>query len=198
MSAPSFNRNSAFEWPPQCCVAAFLNAGLNTFNVPCSTPAVLPSVLGIRVGPDDANPLSLCVAGPGETIGITAKAAALSINRFLSELEAPIRFLHIPFNTIPFGLYSSVLYNALHLGIVIGAGVDYLSLEPNAATKPVRHVFRVSQADAQTATLVDDSAERSPAEFSISLEQLEKAVLAARDGWWLIGPEPELELITVV
>ncbi|KDA02484.1 hypothetical protein HOC_10829 [Hyphomonas oceanitis SCH89] len=119
----------------------------------------------------------------------------VSINRLLSEIGAPIAFRHLPFRKIPFSMYDDALERALGLGLVVGAGVDYAKM-PNSQTRVrSQHVFRVVTFKSGSVHLFDDSGECSPPELNLGFEDLTKAIIAAGDGWWLIGEPASLEQV---
>ncbi len=183
------------QWPPQCCVPAFFHAALQAYAIPFAAPAALPAMLGVKVGESDANPLELPIARNGEPRGVTASAAKEQIPRILTDIEAPLVFEHWPLNTIPFGLYTDVVEDSLSWNLVLGVGVDF-SLFPNAkVSNSTLHVFRITSKVGNKFYLHDDSHECRPPQLVVSAEELERGMIAAKDGFWIIGPAASLKAI---
>jgi hypothetical protein len=180
------------EWPPQCCVPAFLNAALLAHKVPVVAPAVLPGMLGVRVAPGDVNPLELPVARPSEPPGVTADDASKAIAAILRDLDAPIRFRHVRLKEITFELYENVLEEALRRGLTVGVGVDYAKLAATPRHVSALHVFRITRIMRGEVTLFDDSRECKPSNIHTPWIMVEAAALAVNDGFWLIGPPSDL------
>lgn len=182
------------QWPPHCCVPAFVHAALEIFGIPFEAPFTLPTLLGVRVGPADSNPLALPVAAPGEVCGVTASEAERSINRLFHDLELPLHFRHVPFNEITLRLYDDVLRCALDRELVVGLGLDYSQLVTPKGKSGTLHVLRVLTMANNQLLLFDDSHECRPPQFSCSWDEVERTVLAVPDGYWLIGSSANLAL----
>lgn len=181
-------------WPPECCVPAFLHGAMLAKAVAVAVPDVLPSILGVRVRPDQENPLGLALADPRNPPGIRAADAEREINRFFSELELPLRFRRVPFLQIAMGLWEEVLDAALAKGLVVGLGVDYGVLMQRTTPRSAQHVLRVLARKGDQLEVVDDSGETSPARFEVATDRASEAVLAIPDGFWMIGEERDLHL----
>lgn len=182
------------QWPPHCCVPAFVHAALENFGIPFDALSMLPALLGVRVGSADANPLALPVAAPGEVCGVTASEAVRSISRLFHDLELPIHFRHVPFNEITLRLYDNVLRCALDRELVVGLGIDYSQLVTPKGKSRTLHVLRVLNMTNDQLLLFDDSHDRRPPQFSCSWDEVERTVLAVPDGYWLIGSPANLSL----
>ena len=177
-----------YQWPPQCCVPAFVHAAFLQLGVACPVPQAMPSVLDIRVGPDQANPLGLALANSEHPPGIRSKDAEIRINQMFIELGVPFRFCHIPFNTVFGDLWEDILNEALSSGAVVGVGVDYnVLIEKGSVDALAQHVLRVQSRDGNMLSLFDDSGESTPPQMEVTSERLRSAVLAVRDGLWIIG-----------
>jgi hypothetical protein len=182
------------RWPPRCCVPAFLFAALSTRKIVIREPQLLARALGVKVAKGDANPLDLPIAQPSEPSGVSSSHAAQTISNFLRDMNSPIRFRHIKLNEITFGLYEDVLGEALKRGVAAGIGVDCANLYADQAMETSLHVFRVVRLKANEITLVDDSHETRPSEFTLPWIRAERASLAASDGFWLVGNFNDLVL----
>jgi hypothetical protein len=182
------------QWPPCCCVPAFVHAALVEQGVEFAAPAALPALLGVQVGKDDFNPLLLPIAPAGHARGITVEAAQISINKLFRELELRIRFRHISFREIMFGLHEDVLHSALGRDLVVGLGLDYSQLDTSRAVDDALHVVRVTGFDGRKVRLSDDSREVLPSHFVEDWNKARRAVLAVPDGFWLIGKSEDLSL----
>jgi hypothetical protein len=163
-------------------------------DVALAVPEVLPSTLGVRVRPDQANPLGLALADHRHPPGIRAADAEREINRFLAELELPLRCRRIPFFEISLGLWEDVLDAALAKGVVVGIGVDFSVLIPQTTPHSSQHVLRVLSRDGDHLEVIDDSGETTPARFIVTTDGVNGAVLAIPDGFWMIGAEQDLQL----
>ncbi|NVJ09747.1 hypothetical protein HUW63_31560 [Myxococcus sp. AM001] len=181
-------------WPPQCCVPAFVHAALVRLGVPCSVPEALPSILGVRVRPDQENPLGLALATDAHPPGIRGADAEREVNQMCLELGLPFRLRRIPFNTIQWDAWEDVLITALNRKAIVGVGVDYHVLMSTEPIRSAQHVLRVDQWRADAVGLFDDSGETVPPHFEIGHEQLRRAVMAISDGLWIIGQGPDLSL----
>lgn len=179
------------KWPPHCCVPAFVHAALLHYGVSVKVPETLPSILGVVVGPNDANPLALPISR-SQIRGVTASEARQRINQLFIELGLPVRFRHVPLKHIDFGLYEDVLECALARELVVGVGVEYSRLA--ASERRSQHVLRVLRTTNHRVSLFDDSGETEPAHLTAHWDDLERAILAAPDGFWLVGLPEQLAL----
>jgi hypothetical protein len=179
-------------WPPQCCVSAYIYAALSHHGIRYANPSELPALLETSVRPTDANPLGLPVTTDDSTQGVTAAKATRTLGHLLADIAPTIGFRHLPLKVIPLGLYDEILEDALKRGLTVGVGVDVSLLDLGEHNVPVLHVFRVHSFDRHQITLFDDSKECAPPTIKRSWERIEQAILAAADGFWLIGPEQEL------
>ena len=182
------------RWPPQCCVPAFVFGGLSHLGAKINAPLVLPSFLGVRVGPQDSNPLGLPVARMNETTGITASAATIAIATVLAGIDGNFGFRHLPFSKIEFGLYEDVLRHALDRGVVVGVGVKWSELRTSGSDESPLHLLRVTSFDEGVLTLFDDSHELEVPRFQQDWRNVERAILAAGDGFWLLGNSTNLHV----
>lgn len=181
-------------WPPECCVPAFVHNAMVVKGVALDVPDILPSKLGVRVRPDQDNPLGLALADDRYPPGIRSADAEQDINRCFVELGITLRFRHIMFLAIALGLWEEVLDVALARSVVVGLGVDFGVLMKRTSTSPAEHVQRVISRNGDRLELVDDSGETIPARYSASTDQISRAVLAIPDGFWMIGAKHDLQL----
>jgi hypothetical protein len=180
-------------WPPQCCVPAFMYAALVQLGVECPVPNAIPSILGVRVRSDDANPLGLALADAAHPPGIRGEDAEREVNRMCRDLELPIRLRRIPFNTVIEDLWEDILDTALAREAVVGVGVDYKILTGGAVPDgSAQHVLRVLRFNRDGLTLFDDSGESVPPMIDLEVARLRSAVLAILDGLWIVGPTAAL------
>lgn len=163
-------------------------------DVAISVPDVLPGILGVRVRPDQDNPLGLAIADHRYPPGISAADAEREINRLFAELELPLRFRLVPFLEVALGLWEDTLDAALAKRVVVGLGVDFGVLMQRTTPRSAQHVLRVLARDGNHLDVVDDSGETTPARFSVTMDRATKAVLAIPDGFWMIGAEQDLHL----
>ncbi len=181
------------KWPPQCCVPAFMHSSLVQLKVEVPDANILPSKLGVLVGPKDENPFHLEVVSDSAQQGVTQKNAEILINKFFFDRDLDLAFRHVPFQEISLGLYDEVLKAAMLKEISVGVGLDFSKLTGDDR-QPVKHVLRVKCLKGSRIKLFDDSREHSPPEFEIEWTVFEAAVLAIHDGYWLIGKPADLEL----
>jgi hypothetical protein len=173
-------------WPPCCCVAAFVFESLRQLGYAVLDRAALARQLGIRVGPDKANPWNLLVDPDPNLQGLLVSDAKRLLPNILKQYDQNLRFRHIPFRTVMFELYAEVLDQALNQGCVAGVGFNKAVLLAESGT--VRHVTRIRPVDdREKVLLLDDTcgvpARRTFVEWGI----LEKAVHSVNDGFWIIG-----------
>lgn len=187
-------KRESCRWPPQCCVPAFVHAALLMHGVTIAHPDVLPGILGVRVRPDDDNPLSLPAADAENPPGVAAARADATINRLLRDLATPLRSRRIPFSHVSLGLWEDVLDAALSRSITVGLGLDYGVLIGRLNDRSAQHVLRVVERIPRALHLFDDSGESTPSSFTVDLDRVERAALAISDGFWMIGPAQELDL----
>lgn len=174
-------------WPPHCCVPAFVKAALRQLGVDCPGDEAFARFLGVRVAPGQENPFGLTFATETHPAGISAGDAERQINRLCRSLQVPIYFRHVPFRSIAFGLWEDVLQTARRSSAVVGVGVDYHQLEKIEPDRSALHVLRIVECRRNTVKLYDDSGESVPTCFEISHDRLERAVIAASDGYWILG-----------
>ena len=172
-------------WPPQCCVPAFVYAALLSEDIEPIEPQFLARMIGVRVGPGDANPYGLPIASKKKEFGVTAGDAKIAIGRLLDMHANHLGFRHIPFSTIQFELYPDVLREALESKCYVGAGVDPSRL-PIPALQGLRHVVRLAALDGVRIQFIDDCSQ-TPSLIEIDWDTLERAILAVDDGFWVIG-----------
>jgi len=194
--ANSGNKHSL--WPPYCCVPAFAAVALRLLGYPDLAQKELAKRLGTCVGPESANPWGLPVEDDPEKRRVTAATTQERLPEVLAELDLSLRFCHVRFNEVEFGLYAEVLGQATQQGAVVGVGFDYARLFGRPAE--VRHVARVeSLPDDQTVRLLDDYAASPAKEATVKWLDLEPAVRAVDDGFWMIGRSgaPDLSFVSV-
>lgn len=182
------------SWPPECCVPAFIYSALMVKGINIEVPEALPSLLGVRVHPDQLNPLHLAFADNKNPAGIRAADAEREINRLFDELRLPLFFRHVPFLEVSLGLWEDALDEALLRGVVVGVGLDFSILTKRSAPRSAQHVMRVLKKTGNQLVLVDDSGEADEPCFNLSMDQVNQAVLSIPDGLWLVGTENELQL----
>ncbi|MEA3015342.1 MAG: hypothetical protein QOI38_64 [Sphingomonadales bacterium] len=180
------------KWPPHCCVPAYVHAALAGFGVSVETPSVLPSLLGVHVGPNDENPLGLPVTSDDSVRGMTASGASKAVPELLKALGSPLSFRHVRFNEIPFALYEDILRAALESRVASAAGVKWSAFDRSPGASDALHLLRVTSFDGGMVSLFDDSRECEPPEMKRPWQELESAVLAAADGFWFIGSKADL------
>jgi len=180
-------------WPPCCCVAAFVAAALEKFGHKALDPQRLARLLGITVGPDCRNPWALPVEPDPERQGVAASGSAVRIPKVLAEFDPRLAFRHLPFSRIVAEQYDAVLEQALRRGCVVAVGFDYGRF--SGQQRLLRHVARVEPGSTpESVILLDDCAGDPPRKLTTRWPDLEAAVRAVHDGFWIIGPRPALEL----
>lgn len=179
-------------WPPECCVPAFVHAALLSFGVGLADVDALPARLGVRIRPDQKNPLGLALATDSNPPGIRAVDADREINKLFAELQVPLAFRRVPFLEITLDLWDEVLKTALDRKIVTALGLDYTVLTGLPGSQSAQHVMRVKAQTRDSVQLLDDSGESEPANFA--WVHVESAVLAVPDGFWMIGRAADLDL----
>lgn len=180
------------RWPPQCCVPAFVDAALRQLGVVPPERTELAKQIGVQVGPNEGNPFGLDTAESNRERGVTVEVATLTINRLLEKMRCDLAFRHIRLHEIALDGGISVLQEALGRQLAVGVGVDYqrISRGPSPET---RHVLRVLGLAEQRVTVVDDSGEDSRGTFELPWDELEMAIRAAADGFWILGVANALE-----
>lgn len=163
-------------------------------SVAIAVPEALPSILGVRVRPDQDNPLGLALADHCYPPGIRAADAEREINRLFLELQLPLRCRRIPFLEISLGLWEDVLDAALTKNVVVGLGVDFGVLVQRTTPYKAEHVLRVLDHKGDHLEVIDDSGEFTLSSFSVTTDRASSAVLAIPDGFWMIGAERDLRL----
>jgi len=139
------------------------------------------------------NPWGLPAEDDPEKRGVTVARAQERLPEVLAELDLSLRFRHVRFNEIEFGLYAEVLEQATRQGAVVGVGFDYARLFD--ASAEVRHVARMEPLpDDQKVRLLDDYATSPAQEATVKWLDLEPAVRAVDDGFWMIGYSGALDL----
>ena len=104
----------------------------------------------------------------------------------------------MPFGTFdsarsPFGLFADALKEAIAEGCAVGVGFDYAVLLGSSG--PIRHVARIIPSENPLwAMLIDDNAGEPPTETTVKWLDLERAVYAVDDGFWIIGRCCSMEL----
>lgn len=177
------------RWPAHCCVPAFVYAALCANGIDLREPTLLPARLGVHVGADDDNPLDLPIAETNNVRGVTVAVAEQLIQVLIDDLELPVFFRYLPFNKIPFGLYEDVLQDALNKGFIVGLGVDVSKLNVSHCQDKALHVFRVIGFNHKHVTLFDDSRECTPPQLTLVWDDVERSVLSAEGGFWLLSPK---------
>ena len=180
-------------WPPQCCVPAFVHAALMQLGVDCPYPEAIPGILGVRVRPDQANPLGLALVDASHPAGIRGSDAEREVNRMCREIDSALRLRRVPFETIVEELWTDVLDDAMSRGAVVGLGVDYNVLMATVASdRSAQHVLRVLSREGESFALFDDSGESDPATISVDSARVRAAVLPIHDGLWIMNEVTEL------
>lgn len=174
---------------------AFLTAALQLSGISSTIdPMSLPRKLGVHVLTGDFNPLNLDVATEDQVPGVTAANTLGRFNSYCSTAGYPVRLRHVPFNTITLGLYEDVLTSALEGSIVVGVGVDFNILRGENVDGNTLHLLRVVGVQEKIVSVFDDSGECAPPALSVDWMTLERAVIGADDGFWLVGSPAKLEL----
>ena len=58
------------QWPPYCCVPAFVAVAVRKYGVPAMGPAEIAARVGVYVGVDDENPFQLRITERADQKGI--------------------------------------------------------------------------------------------------------------------------------
>ena len=176
------------NWPPQCCVPAFVHAALVQLGVDCPFPQTIPGILGVRVRPHQDNPLGLALTDELHPAGIRGSDAEREVNRMCREIGSALRLRRVPFRTIVEELWTEVLDEAMARGAVVGLGLDYPTLMATAASdRSAQHVLRVLGRSGERLDLFDDSGESIPATMSVIEARVRTAALRIGDGLWIVG-----------
>ncbi len=130
------------QWPPYCCVPAFVAVAVRKYGVPAMGPAEIAARVGVYVGVDDENPFQLRITERADQKGIDPRRAAITINKMLAELKTGLAFRHVQLNEIAVEAGREVLKEALQNAVTVGVGVDYSRVDRNAPPKS-RHLLRV-------------------------------------------------------
>jgi hypothetical protein len=162
------------------------------FDLPA--PLVLPGLLGVRVGASDLNPLALPIAKEGESKGLTVSDAKVGIRSVLAEISVALSFRHVPFNQIELGLYEDLLRYCIDRGLVVGLGLKWQMIAGDGNNSETLHVVRVLGVEGDNIVLFDDSMECDPPSLTRPWVDVERAVLAAQDGFWIMGEKGNLVL----
>lgn len=190
MLRPDIDRISDMNWPPHCCVPAYVVAALSAFGFKVRDNAAVARELGILVGPDDLNPWQLPVTALPDARGIAPADAIARIPALIRRYHSSLSFRHLRFSHIPCEMYREVFIDA-RSRCCVGVGFSYSRLITGDAN--CRHVTRLEPGDTENqAFIVDDSAKGES--HSVSWDSLEAAVRAANDGFWIIGSRADLEL----
>jgi hypothetical protein len=163
-------------------------------GVDMAAPETLPGILGVRVRPDQDNPLGLALADHRYPPGIRAADAEREINRLFAKLKLPLRCRRVPFLEISLGLWEDLLDAALAKNVVVGLGVDFGVLMQRTTRSKAEHVLRVLAHEGDHLEVADDSGEFTLSSFSVTTDRASEAVLAVPDGFWMIGAEQDLQL----
>ena len=192
----SKHKREDITWPPQCCVAAFLYSALEGQGVKYESPLALPALLGTNVGPGDKNPLNLPINSDKKLRGLTVSRAVATFAEFFKNECMDLAFRYIAFKEVPLALYGDVLKKALSENISVGLGMDVSYLALHTSSVPANHVFRVTAFDGAEVLLVDESGECETRIFKKEIEVIERAVLAADNGFWLVGPQQKIHNVS--
>jgi dCTP deaminase len=190
--AKSEQENAQIEWPPQCCVPAFVHRSMQLIGVEPPPPEQVAFAMNVKVDSLDPNPWNFPVASRREDRGVVFQRAVQAITSLLSNISPHIQFRHIPFNTIALELYEEVLSEALARALPVGVGIDPLVLSIPGAEAENRHVLRIESVQERQVHLVDDSGGRATP-LVVSWKVLERAVTAIGDGFWIFGRGSDLE-----
>ncbi|MBO1329503.1 hypothetical protein OQ496_14065 [Acetobacter suratthaniensis] len=180
-------------WPPQCCVPAFVHAALLQLGVDYPYPDAIPKVIGIRVKPEDVNPLDLALADRLHPPSIRGSDAERQVNRMCCQIDSDLRLRRVPFKAIIEELWMDVLDEAMSRGAVVGLGVDYnMLMAAGPSDCSAQHVLRVLSLNNGIITLFDDSGESNQAVISVDPDRVREAVLSVEDGLWIINKATKL------
>lgn len=179
-------------WPPCCCVAAFVAKTLEYFGHSLLDRSELARKLGIRVGPEKANPWDLPIETDPNLQGLLVSDAKQRVPVILKRFDPNLRFRHIPFCTVMFNLYKEVLDQAIKQGCIVAIGFNNAILLSMSGI--IRHVARIMPTDdPRTVILIDDTYGTSAPHMIFDWEQIERAVYSGDDGFWIIGPSDRLK-----
>lgn len=177
------------NWPPWCCVVAFVTKALEIYGTKDIDLAALARSLGVRTGVSDANPWKLPVATRDEELGVSPKMARHTIPQSLSRHCPGLGFRYVPFREVQLQMHDAAFEDAAHQGCVIGVGYNYRMLMGREGC--IRHVARVVDAQpGEKVILIDDYTSEEPQRVHWS--DLERAVYSVDDGFWIIGKEGHL------
>lgn len=181
----------AEEWPPFCCVAAFVAATLESLRCAQTDRSFIAHELNTRVGVSDANPWGLATTDDPDQRGVSTKDAVVLIPHLLQRLSPDLSFRHVRFSVITFGEYLEVLNQSVDQGCVVGIGFNYARL--TGKDQVARHVARIAPPiDQHSARLLDDSCAHPPKVLETRWSLLRYAVADIDDGFWIIGQSPSL------
>lgn len=183
---------NSIPWPPQCCVPAFVFAAIKQFGIEPPHRKLIAESLSVGVLESDENPWNLHVVTSYIDAGVKPSHAMRCINKLLREYANELRFIHIPFSTIAYGLYDEVIAQSLERSVVVGIGLDWSALS-KVGTGGAKHVARVTQMTKKGLQLVDDSSDSSASSLFASWDTVNWSTREPLDGLWLIGP---LDLLT--
>lgn len=181
-----------FAWPPRTCAAAFVSAALKELGGWEPDRAALARALRTRVAPDDENPWDLPISEDPDRVGALREDVEVAMPAVLSQFSSGLGFRHVPFNTVAFRAFSSVLDEARAGGCVVGVGFNPVRIGWGGGKH--RHVARAEPGlGLEDVMLYDDCGGEAEGE-EIRWELLEAATFEIGDGFWIVGPRESLAL----
>lgn len=181
------------EWPPGCCVAAFVAAALMQLGHRVIDRAFLARKLGTSVGPKEANPWQLIVEPDPLLRGVLASDARRRVPPLLREFDEQLSFRHVPFRMVTLSLYQELLEEAVSKACVVGIGFNYSLLRGQLDRHS--HVTRIIPTpDPRHVLLLDDST-GAVTRTNVNWRNLEDAVNSIDDGFWIVGDEQMIGLL---
>jgi hypothetical protein len=187
------------EWPPECCVAAFVFRALNALGYQPKGKRDLALALGTKVMEGSSNPWSLPITSDINESGVSIHDASTNIPIVLNAYNIELNFAHLPLKSIPYELYMETLRYGNSHGCVMGVGFDASYIYDTAASEimKLKHVAQVlcSENNESDVVLVDETLHPENLRNEISWIILEKAILSIYDGFWILGQRNIVEKI---
>lgn len=122
-----------------------------------------------------------------EGLSVTSEEALDCLPRILVEYDERLVIDLVPFCKIPYAMYSVVLGRLLDEGMTVGVGVKASSIF--RSTGDELHVVRVGGMTSCGVILKDF--DLSGSEELVEWSLLERAIIEARSGYWVIGRDGE-------
>jgi len=114
--------------------------------------------------------------------GVSVRSATKTIPRLLDKVAPDLCFHHVPFRAIAFDLFDEFFYDVIRTGAAVGVGFDPSKLITKF--RSTRHVARATPTEQRSLVSLDDSRDFHA---RVTWEELERAVAAVDDGYWLLA-----------